>query len=250
MYKNLPERSDEKLISNNFGTIGHLSGSKLIDEKDKLLNEEEQRKFTVCKRDKNDLVIITEKIDGMNAGVAKKNGYLYPVNKQGYDVRNMGSVNKELEILGVEWAKWVDENYPLYDKLLVEGERLVFENCIVQHTLRYNFRNDPVFLLAKYNLDGKRINYQCLTELAKSHGIQQPPLLNIGVALPAQLVINQYPKGLIGVQGQIEGIVYNYEHNNEHIGCAKYVSNPLMGTINPKVNFGFYNKYIRGESIG
>jgi len=242
VYRNLPEICHDKLISINFGTIGHLTGSKMIDDRDKLLSDDEQAKFTVCKRDKNDLVIITEKIDGMNAGVIKKNGYLYPINKQGFDVRNMGAVNKELEILGIEWAKWVDNHYSLYDGLLEEGEHLVFENCIVQHTLRYNFKIEPVFLLAKYKADKKRLSYQKLTELAISNGILQPPLLNLGLALPPQAVIKQYPKGVIGVQGQMEGIVYNYEHNNEHIGCAKYVSNPLMGTINPKFNFQYYNK--------
>lgn len=243
-FKNLPEARPDKLASINFGTIAHLTGSKMIDDKDKLLNSEEQNKFTVCKRDRKDLVVISEKIDGMNAGVLKKEGYLYPINKQGYDVRNMGSVHKELTILGMEWAKWVDNHYLLYDTLLEEGERLVFENCIIQHTLKYKFKSDPVFLLAKYKSNNKRINYKELTELAQHNNIQQPPLLNMGLALKPQIVLEQYPKGMAGVQGWIEGIVYNYEHDGKHESCAKYVSNSIMGTINPIMNFNFYNKVL------
>jgi len=53
------------------------------------------------------------------------------------------------------------------------------------------------------------------------------------------------PKGLVGVKGKIEGIVYNYEHNNEHQCCAKFVSNPLMGTINPEISPLRKNEYSR-----
>ncbi|HCL4480033.1 TPA: hypothetical protein N2D99_002100 [Clostridium botulinum] len=38
----------------------------------------------------------------------------------------------------------------------------------------------------------------------------------IGLAVPPQIVIEQYPKGILDVRGLIEGIVYNYEHNGEH----------------------------------
>lgn len=234
MYKNLPAVTHEKLVPKNFGHIGHLSGSKMIDTEDKLLSPTEQNKFTVCKRDKSDVVYITEKIDGMNAGVVKREGYLYPINRKGYDVRTMGVVQTELQLLGEEWARWVDDHYALYDLILLEGERLVFENSILQHTLRYKFRCDPVFLLAKYSAANKRVNYKALTTLAQSCGIQQPPLLNAGIALPPQTIIDQYPKGLVGVQGKMEGVVYIYEHNGAHESCAKFVSNPLMGTICPK----------------
>ncbi|MBA4688592.1 MAG: hypothetical protein H2184_15680 [Candidatus Galacturonibacter soehngenii] len=242
MYQNLPPLTEEKLLSKNFGSIGHLTGSKMIDDNDKLLSIEQQEKYTVCKRDKNDIVIITEKIDGMNAGVIKKNGFLYPINRKGYDTRNMGKTQEYLSLLGNEWAKWVDNHYQIYDSILEEGERLVFENAILKHTLEYRFRCEPVFLLAKYRSNNTRINYKDLCELAKKYSLNQPPLLNIGVAIPPEIIISQYPKGIIGVKGQIEGVVYSYEHNGEHESCAKYVSNRLMGTINPKPQF--YNKIV------
>lgn len=232
-YKNLPPIRGNKLIPRNFGSIGHLSGSKMIDKSDSLLSKEEQAKYTECKRDKNDLVIITEKIDGMNAGVVKIDGLLYPINRKGYDTRIMGSQHKDLEMLGNGWAQWVDAHYWLYDQILREGERLVFEYAEWRHTLEYKFKCEPVFLLAKYNDENRRINYASLSELANEYNLVQPPLLNIGVAIPPEIILKQYPKGLAGVKGKIEGIVYNYEHNGNHESCAKYVSNPLMGTINP-----------------
>lgn len=245
-FHNLPPvLQPEKLIPRNFGHIGHITGSKMIDSSDSLLSEEDQKKFICCKRDKNDIVIITEKIDGMNAGVVKKNGLLYPVNRKGYDTRLMGQVRAELRQLGEGWAIWVDDHYDLYDSILEEGERLVFEYAEFTHTLEYRFKCDPVFLLAKYDKNNRRLNYAALTELAQKHRIMQPPLLNIGVALPPSIVISQYPNGLIGVKDAIEGIVYSYEHNGEHESCAKFVSNPIMGTVNPTDLGVRRNKIIR-----
>lgn len=237
MYKFLPEYIEGKIIARNFGHIGHLTGSKMIDIEDKLLDIENQVRFTSCKRDKNDVVIITEKIDGMNAGVVKKNGMLYPINRKGYDSRGMKFQHPDLEVLGDTWAKWVDNHYELYDSILEEDERMVFENCIFVHTLRYNFKNDPVFLLAKYNADNKRINHILLKELANRFGIQQAPVLNIGIAIPPEIVISQYPKGVVGVKGEIEGIVYSYEHGGEVETTAKFVSNKLLGTMSPQIQY-------------
>lgn len=232
-YKNLKPVVHDKIIARNFGSIGHITGSKMIDRSDFFLSVEEQTKYIQCKRDKNDLVIITEKIDGMNAGVVKKDGYLYPINRKGYDTRIIGSQHKELAVLGNGWAKWVDEHYAIYDAILQEDERLVFEYAEYRHTLEYKFKCEPVFLLAKYDANNKRINYASLTELANKYNLMQPPLLNIGVAVPPEIVIEQYPKGLVGVKGQMEGIVYSYEHKDVHESCAKFVSNPIIGTINP-----------------
>lgn len=235
-YKNIPDRIEGKLIPKNFGHIKHLTGSKMIDSGDSLLSIQEQYKYTTCKRDIHDKVIITEKIDGMNAGVVKINGLLYPISRRGYDVRTLPEHFDNSELLAETWLDWVDKHYELYDSMLEEGERLAFENAILQHTLFYEFKGDPVFLLAKFTAKNKRINNSSLTELAQSRGVRQPPILNIGVAVQPQIILEQYPKGLVGVKGKMEGIVYNYEHQGEHVECAKFVSNPVMGVENTRLN--------------
>lgn len=86
----------EKIIPRNFGHIGHLAGSKMIDDEDKMLPLDVQDIFVHKKRDKNDIVIVTEKIDGMNAGVVKRAGELYGVNRKGYPVTSMGKLEQSL----------------------------------------------------------------------------------------------------------------------------------------------------------
>lgn len=232
-FENLPDIwMDGKVIPKNFGRIPHLTGSKMIDNKDILLDEEAQIKFIKHKDNPKDLVAALEKMDGMNAGVVKAdNGLIYPTNRKGYDCRRMGEFYKDLEYLGLVWAVWVDKHYKLYDSILGKGERLAFENCILIHSIRYNFKDtDPVFLLAKYTSDGIKMNLSDTNRLAIMNGIATPPVLNIGAAIPPELLLQQYPKGLAGSRDGIEGIVYNYEKNNRHEACAKYVSNPLIGS--------------------
>jgi len=243
MFKNLPEIYKGKVIPRNFGHIGHLTGSKMIDNHDILLSEKNQYQFTTSLRNKNDIVIITEKIDGMNAGVVKKNGLIYPINRKGYDVRQSMLINEELYLLMSEWAKYVDDNYMLFDSILEECEHMAFENAIIQHTLRYKFKTKPVFLLAKFDSKNKKINYNSLSELSNKYGFVMPPLLNIGIAVPPDLILKQYPVGKAGIDDKImEGIVYSYEHEGEHESCAKFVANPIMGTINTSLKY--YNKCI------
>lgn len=225
-----------KIIPRNFGHIGHINGSKMINDEDKLLLIEVQEKFIHKKQNKNDVVIVTEKIDGMNAGVVKKDGVLYAVNRKGYLAKNMGLVREELSLLGKCWDTWVNLHYDVYNEILKDGERFVFENCIIQHTLSYKFHSDPVFLLAKYNADGARVPYSELREIGKEYDLVMPPLLNYGCAIPPELVLNQYPNGLAGSRDEIEGIVYVYEHNGKFDGSAKYVSNNKMDNPCPILN--------------
>ena len=239
MNKYLTENySTTKLIPSNFGKIKHLYGSKMIDSYDIALNKIEESKFTSCLQNPNDKNIITEKIDGMNAGVIKIKGVLYPINRSGYDVRTMGNRFIKVKQLADEWINWVDQHYLILNELLNDGERFVFENCIMQHTLRYKFKKGPVFLLAKMTDKNERIPYDDLTEIAIKNNLEQPPLLNYGCAMKPEDVINQFPKGKIGSRDGLEGVVYLYEHEAKdkcHISISKYVSNELLTEPSPNV---------------
>lgn len=232
MYNiNIPDGVTHKLVDRNFGSIKHLNGSKLIEVKDTYLDIEKQKYFTEQLRDKRtDKVIISEKIDGMNAGVIKLNNRIYPISRKGYDVRTLGVANHKTVYLAYCWAKWVNEHAYEYSQILENGDRLVFENCIVKHTLKYKFKGSPVFLLAMYRKD-KQVSYEELTEIAKEYNLQLPPLINYGIALEPRTILSNYGKGLVGCKESTEGIVYRYETNKELIGYAKFVSNSKLGTV-------------------
>ena len=150
----------------------------------------------------------------------------------GYDKTNDNW--KYLNFLGLCWAKWVDDHYHEYDDLLDEGERLVFENGILQHTLKYNFKNeDPVFLIDYFDANNKKYCFKDIIDISKEYNIRHVPLLNIGIPMKPEIILNNYPKGVAGCTSDMEGIVYKYEHNNIPECTAKYVSNKIMGTVDP-----------------
>lgn len=240
-YVNLPEIKNEKIIPRNFGKIHHLFHSEMCSDDDVRVNMEMQTMFTLKKRKFSDVVIVTEKLDGSNMGIVKLNGVLYPINKSGYDCRNMGIRKSELQLLGESWATWLDVNYDFYDSIIGEGERLVYENCAIQHSLPYKFKKEPMFLLAKYTSDNKKVSYIELTKFAKQHNIQMPTLLSYGPAIQPELIISQYLSDIKSYRGgSFEGVVYNYEIDDRHETCAKMVCSDF---VNKASNLDKFNKF-------
>jgi hypothetical protein len=216
-----------KLIPRNFGSIPHLPGSRMKDADDVSLDINQVDSFIRKTREPYHKIRIMEKIDGSNSGVLKRNGLLYPINRKGYDVRSIPSNILAHKVM-YTWAKWVNEHYDLYDSLLDEGERLVFENCIVQHTLRYRFgKQEPVFLLAKYDKNNQRIPFDDYINIAKQNNIRTPHLFTTGCALPPDVILQNHGS-MVGGRDGIEGLVYYYEENGAITGLAKYVSNDLI----------------------
>ena len=140
-----------KIIPRNFGNIKHLNGSRLKDSGDTLLDKEVQSFFTdkllFPKRDK---LFVTEKIDGANVGVFKKDGKLYPIMRKGYDVRS-----SEWEFIR-RFADFVADNSSRFDKLLNDGERVCGEWMIKTHSLFYKMPHEPFIVFDIIQSDTKQ----------------------------------------------------------------------------------------------
>ena len=214
--------SNEKMINgSNFNRFKHLNGSRLIDSKDSYMDTEAQKMFTTKKRQVNDMIYISEKIDGMNAGLYKYNGKFYALNRKGYDVRsnlidNEGNIN----LLFFFWCSDYIANIANRDKSetniykVPDGTRFVFENAILTHSLKYNFKgHEPVFLLAVYYGD-KKLSMKNVNYLAKKFNLQTPPMLATHLAVNPEIIVEQYGKGIAGCKENMEGIVYLYETFN------------------------------------
>ena len=230
------EVPNNKLIPSNFSSIKHLSGSKLIDDKDSYMSKEGQRKFIEKKLNLLDNIIVTEKIDGMNAGLMRLNNEYYSLSRKGYDVRTkILYEDNSINFLFFFWAYYCSEFVQKY--VLMEGERLVFENAMMIHSLQYDFKKqEPVFLLAVYDKDNKRTNYEDTKDIAYSYDVQLPPVLSERLPLKPEEIMKFYDKSPVGCKGLTEGLVYWYErynsdtHSYSYDGLAKYVSNTRAGT--------------------
>lgn len=254
--------NNEKMInSSNFNRFKHLNGSRLIDSKDQYMDNKAQKMFTEKKRQINDMIYITEKIDGMNAGLLKKNGKFYALNRKGYDVRsNLLYEDGNINFLFFCWAYWCSEYIAKQRKEkhnifeLPDNTRLVFENALLTHSLKYNFKHhDPVFLLAVY-IGNEKINIKITNYIAKKYNLQRPPILASHLAINPEIIVNQYGKGLAGCKENMEGCVYVYETYDMNKkdyrieSMAKYVSNIHAGTNNTFPNkfndFSNMKKYL------
>lgn len=228
----LPPIGPGKVIPRNFGSIKHIAGSKQLDKGDSRAGDDAQRYCTVELLHASDRVICSEKIDGMNAGAYKDatTGYIHPVTRTGYDSRRLGAGEPELRFLGYMWTKWVNDNYDLLDSVLKPGERLVFENSILKHTLAYEFKGSPVFLLAKYNSYNKRVIHSELKSIEElGYGKWRlPRTIWNGEAVPvANMLTLLNSIGSESLNGP-EGVVYKYESNGKHMASIKFVSNTSL----------------------
>ncbi len=67
----------------SYGSIPHLPESRM-GSADHKISEGQAIIATKKKRDKHDVVIVQEKLDGSNVGIAKKNGEIIALTRSGY----------------------------------------------------------------------------------------------------------------------------------------------------------------------
>ena len=219
----LSQPQQGKVIPKSFPTIQHLPGSKMIDAEDKLLGAEQVKWLTMRRRTTNDTVIITEKVDGMNASVLLQNGLLHPLIKKGYDCRAnpLPWIN--------DFAKYVERNAPRFLSVLKEGERLCGEWMIKTHTLSYKLPHEP-FIAFDIIKGAERLPYLAFRERVSYGEFITAGLVHLGEAMPPDIALQLLGAGYHGVIGAPEGVIYRYEDAMHRYICSgKYVSNPLLG---------------------
>lgn len=118
-----------------YGSIGHLPSSQL-GIGDYHVHEGQAAICTQKRRDKHDIIIIQEKLDGSCCAVAKVNGTIHALTRKGYDARTSPFEQHHL------FADWVDKNN-VWHGLLDEGERIVGEWLAQAHGTIYPWVAEP-----------------------------------------------------------------------------------------------------------
>jgi len=199
----------------NYGSIPHLPGSRL-GPGDHKVHEGQERICNEAVRDRHDVIIVQEKLDGSNVGVCKKDGIIHALTRAGYLASS--SPYEQHHMFG----KWVSNHCALFDSLLNEGERFVGEWLMQAHGTRYDLRHSP-FVVFDLMDGAKRASYDALTERVAGK-LFQPFLIHRGGALSiadAMAALGEFGKH--GSLDPVEGAVWRVERKGEVDFLAKYV---------------------------
>ncbi len=112
------EERRKPLGMKNYGHIAHLPGSRM-GPGDHSCELGQARIATLKARDRHDQIIVQEKLDGTNVGVARLKGVLYPLVRAGY-VADTSPFEQHWR-----FAQWVYANQDRFLAVLRDGERLV-----------------------------------------------------------------------------------------------------------------------------
>lgn len=154
----------------NYGSIPHLSGSRL-GPADHSCNAGHAKIATEKVRNKNDFVIVTEKLDGSNVGIARIDNQIVPLSRAGY--RAETSPYEQHHI----FARWVLRQLPRFAAVLNDGERLVGEWMAQAHGTRYELAGEP-FYAFDLMTGHKRMPYEQFLSQIRPGDIQTPKCIH------------------------------------------------------------------------
>ena len=205
------------LNKKNYGSIPHLLGSKLGGT-DKYIHEGQHKILTEKTRDKHDFVIVTEKYDGSNVGIARINGKILALTRSSYLAET--SPYKQHHV----FAKWVAKNKKRF-KFIRDGERLVGEWLLQVHSLKYDILDEPLVLFDYFDINNKRYSYREFA-LTFMNDFQLPRIIHCdysAISIEKAMDILSHSDCRIMTDSP-EGVVYRIERKREEFDfMAKYV---------------------------
>lgn len=201
----------------NYGSIPHLSGSRL-GEKDYCIGEGQERIATIKVRDKNDVVMVQEKLDGANVGIYKKaDGELYALTRGGYNCHESAFPTHH------KFNEWFLEHKDGFNAFLKDGERLCGEWLYEAVGTKYNLVHD-YFVPFDIMIGNERLNWYDFNHRLARTNLSPPALLHIGRECSIAEALSKLGVfGHHGAQEPAEGLVYRIERNNKVDFLCKYV---------------------------
>lgn len=219
----------------SYGSIAHLPNSRL-GEGDHKCSDGQARIATEKKRDKHDLIIVQQKVDGSNVGVAKLNGEILPLTRAGY------LANTSPYEMHHKFYDWMIKQKNRFSELLSEGERICAEWMLVAHGTKYRLPHEP-FIAFDIMTGTDRVTFDELSERVKPFDIIQPQLISKGEPLSIAEAMRMIDPTIHGALDPVEGCVWRVERNaivNKQTGERKWVVDFLVKYVRPDKVDGLY----------
>ena len=209
-------KSIKPLGRKSYGHIGHLPGSR-IGPGDHMVHAGQGRIATVKTRDRHDVVIVQEKLDGSNVSVARLNdGTVVALGRAGYLAQTSPYEQHQL------FAAWARRNESRFD-FLKPGERLCGEWLAQAHGTIYKLAHDP-FVAFDLMRGEQRANFEEFRTRVTAAGFVTPHVLSVGPPLSIEAAMAALgEKGFHGAVDPVEGAVWRIERKGEVDFLCKYV---------------------------
>lgn len=198
-----------------YGSIPHLPGSRL-GEGDHHCSPGQAVIACEKKRDKHDIIIVQEKLDGSNVAVAKVDGRVIPLTRAGYTALSSKYEQHHM------FDKWVNKNYTRFDNLLKEGERVCGEWLLMAHGTKYNLKHEP-FVPFDLMVKAVRSCYSEFVERISAEGFTPPKLLNYGNPYSIDMAMHAIKVSGHGAIDPVEGAIWRVERKGEVDFLVKFV---------------------------
>ena len=216
-----------------YGSIPHLPNSR-IGPGDHKCHEGQERIATVKSRNKHDVIIVQEKLDGSNVAVALKDGIILPLSRAGY-LANTSHYRHHLMF----W-NWVYENEERFRNVLNEGEQISGEWLAQAHGTKYELKHEPFVVFDIFDENRKRYAWNIVLEKLSTNFVI-PHCIHCGNPMSvddAMLLLGKY--GYHGALDEIEGAVWRIENRGKFDFMVKYVR--------PNKVDGLYLEVMEGET--
>ena len=202
-----------------YGSIGHLPNSRL-GPGDHSVSEGQALICTKKARDKHDLIIIQEKLDGSCCAVARIDNLLVPLGRAGWTAVSSPHFQHRL------FDSWVMENSDRFSWLR-EGERVVGEWLALAHSTRYKLWHEPFVPFDIMRIDkpyDKRALFNEFSERIVATCLVTPFVVSVGGPMAAEFALKSaQERNYHGAIDPIEGVVYRVERQGRVDFLAKFV---------------------------
>lgn len=210
-------KANKPLGGKNYGSIPHLPGSRM-GPADHHCHPGQEAICTVKARDKHDLIIVTEKVDGSNVGIARIGDDIVALGRSGYLAQTSPFEQHQL------FAAWVRNDEDRWRKALQPGERVVGEWLAQAHATRYSLPGGPFVAFDRFH-EGKRVQEWATDFLpwCLVRHIPTPKVLHRGEPISVAEAMSRHGDGAHGLLDEPEGVVYRVERKGVFDFLAKYV---------------------------
>lgn len=213
-----------------YGSIGHLPNSRL-GPGDRSVPPGMAKICLEKERDKHDVIIVQEKLDGSNCGVAKIGGRVIALTRSGYTAGSSPYLQHHM------FEKWVMKQYNRFDSLLNDGERVIGEWLAMAHGTRYDLNHEP-FVAFDIMTGDTRLTYIEFQKRVLRYDFVIPNLINYGKPMQHKDILKRIEKSGHGAVDPVEGYVCRVERLGSVDFLAKWVRSDKVDGKYFKDNYG------------